>query len=137
MVHPCLSDRLTQKAEASVGDKQPRRFVINQQVAVRDFRPHCPAKWYRTTILKCLGPLTYEVTKGGKPCKVHVDHLRPWQDEQAKPNTGTEEITVNVAPDVEDEPLVSPEDEGNTSDVLSDRDVSRSVIQNFRFVHLN
>ena len=62
---------------------------------------------------------------GGKPCKVHVDHLRPWQDEQAKPNTGTEEITVNVAPDEEDEPLVLPEDEGNTSDVLTDHDVSQ------------
>ena len=37
LVHPCLSDRLTQKAEASVGDKHPRWFVINQQVAVRDF----------------------------------------------------------------------------------------------------
>ena len=54
LVHPCLSDHLTQKAETSVGDKQPRQFVVNQQVAVCDLQPHCPAKWYRTTILKWL-----------------------------------------------------------------------------------
>ena len=59
LVHPCLLDRLTQEAEASVGDKQPRWFVINQQVAVRDFRPHCPDKWYRTTILKIMSRPTY------------------------------------------------------------------------------
>ena len=127
MVHPCLSDQLTQKAEdsTSVGDKQPIKFVINQQVAVRDFRRHRPAKWYQTTILKCLGPLTYEVIMGGKPRKVHVDHLRPWLDEQVKPNTGTDEVTVNVVPGVEDKSLVSPEDEGNTSNVLTDHDVSQ------------
>ena len=54
-----------------------------------------------------------------------MDHLHPWLDEQEKPNTGTDEVTVNVAPGVEDEPLVSLEDEGNTSDVVSD-DVSQT-----------
>ena len=47
----------------------------------------------------------------GKSCKVHVDHLCPWLDDQVKPNTGTDEVTVNVAPGVEDKPLVSPENE--------------------------
>ena len=44
----------------------------------------------------------------GKPCKIHVDHLRQWLDEQRKPNTGTDEVTVNVAPGhgMEDEPVV-------------------------------
>ena len=54
-----------------------------------------------------------------------MDHLHPWLDEQEKPNTETDEVTVNVAPGVEDEPLVSLEDEGNTSDVVSD-DVSQT-----------
>ena len=47
-----------------------------------------------------------------KPCKVHVDHLSPSLDEQGKPNIGTDKVTVDVPPGVEDEPLVSPEDEG-------------------------
>ena len=62
---------------------------------------------------------------GGKPHKVHEDHLHPWLDEQAKPNTGTDKIIVNVAPGMEDEPLVSPEEEGNTSNILTDHDVSQ------------
>ena len=66
LVHPCLSDHLTQKAEANVGTKQPRQFKENQKVVVRDFRPHRPAKWYQSTILKRLGPLTYEVLMEGK-----------------------------------------------------------------------
>ena len=44
LVHPCLSNRLIQKAKASVGNKRPRQFVVNEKVAVRDFRPHSPAK---------------------------------------------------------------------------------------------
>ena len=41
----------------------------------------------------------------GKPHKVHVNHLHPWLDEQAKSNTGTDKITVNITLGVEDEPL--------------------------------
>ena len=48
-----------------------------------------------------------------------------WLDEQVKPNTGTDKITVNAAPGVEDEPLVSQKDERDTSDVLTDCDVSQ------------
>ena len=72
LVHPCLSDHLTQKAEANVGKKQPRQFTVNQKVLVLDFRPHCSTKWY---VLKHLGLLTYEVMMEGKPRSVHVDHL--------------------------------------------------------------
>ena len=53
-----------------------------------------------------------KVTMEAKPCKVHVDHLSPSLDEQGKPNIGTDKVTVDVPPGVEDEPLVSPEDKG-------------------------
>ena len=39
LVHPHLSDHLTQKVEAIFGNKQPRQFVVNEKVAVRDFQP--------------------------------------------------------------------------------------------------
>ena len=121
LVHPCLSGHLTQKAEDSVGSKQPRQFKVNQKVLVRDFRPHCPTKWYQTTILKCLGPLTYEVLMEGKPRRVHVDHLQPWVDEIRESNTVTDDqVTLNVIPDMTDqdeaEPMISPEN-NETSDV--------------------
>ena len=121
LVHPCLSDHLTQKAEASVGSRQPRQFKVNQKVLVRDFRPHCPTKWYQTTILKCLCPLTYEVLMEGKPRRVHVDHLQPWVDDIRESNTVTDDqVTLNIIPDMTDqdeaEPMISPEN-NETSDV--------------------
>ena len=104
-VHPCLADTLAQKTEEGVGSKQPRQFKENQKVLVRDFRPHCPSKWYLTTILKCLGSLTYEVMMDGKPRKVHIDHLRPWictEDEPNEPSTSSvDESTVNTTPTVD------------------------------------
>ena len=121
LVHPCLSDHLTQKAEANVGTKQPRQFKENQKVVVRDFRPHRPAKWYQSTILKCLGPLTYEVLMEGKLRQVHVDHLRSWVDEPKEPNTvPDDDITVNVTPFVVDQDEVEPvtwSDTNESSDV--------------------
>ena len=47
--------------------------------------------------------------------KVHVDHLHPWLDEQAKSNTGTYDVIVNDTPDVEDEPVVSSENDHDVS----------------------
>ena len=93
---------MAQKTEEGVGSKQPRQFKENQKVLVRDFRPHCPSKWYLTTILKCLGSLTYKVMMDGKPRKVHIDHLRPWtEDEPNEPSTSSvDESTVNSTPTV-------------------------------------
>ena len=95
---------------------------MNQKVLVRDFRPHCPTKWYQIIVLKCLGPLTYEVLMEGKPRSVHVDHLQPWVDEIRESNTVTnDQVTLNVTPDMtnqdeaEAEPMISPEN-NETSD---------------------
>ena len=117
LVHPCLSDRLTQKAEASVGSRQPSKFDVNQKVVVCDFQPHCPDKWYKATISKCLGPLTYEVVMEGKICKVHVDHLCSWTDEPTQSTTIIDDnkFTVNTM----SEPFDTQEDNGNTSDILT------------------
>ena len=96
-VHPCLADTLTQKTEESVGSKQPRQFKEKQKVLVCDFWPHCPSKWYQTTILKCLESLTYKVMMDGKPRKVHIDNLRPWIDEPGESNTSSvDESTVTT-----------------------------------------
>ena len=96
-MHLCLADTLTQKTEESVGSKLPRQFNENQKVLVCDFHSHCPSKWYQTTILKCLGSLTYEVMMDGKPHKVHINHLRPWtEDEPNESNTSSvDKSTVN------------------------------------------
>ena len=60
LVYLCLSDQLTQKAEVNVGNKQLRKFDVNQKVVIHDFQPQCLDKWCQATISKCLDSLTYE-----------------------------------------------------------------------------
>ena len=77
LVHPCTSQRLEQAAEMQVGEKQPRKFAVNDNVMVRDLRPNATDKWRKGIVTKVLGPLSYEVTVDGHSRQAHVDHLLP------------------------------------------------------------
>ena len=65
LVHPCLSNTLSTKAEMKVGSTLLRNFDEGQEVLVRDHRPNTKTKWRRAKILARLGPLNYEVSIDG------------------------------------------------------------------------
>ena len=78
LVHPCTSQRLEQAAEMLVGEKQPRKFAVNDNVMVRDLRSNATDKWRKGIVTKVLGPLNYEVTVDRHSRQAHVDHLVTW-----------------------------------------------------------
>ena len=86
LVHPCSSQRLEETAEMQVGNKQPRSFVVNDHVMVRDLHPNATKKWRKGTVIKVLGPLNYEVTVDGHSCQAHVDRLLPSTSNSAADN---------------------------------------------------
>ena len=94
LVHPCLSDRLSAKTEAKVGDKLPRSFSVDQQVFVRYLRPNSTDKWRKGKVTKCLGTLAYEVTIDGRVRKFHVDHMCPWLADNSVDNNDDTVIPV-------------------------------------------
>ena len=77
LVHPCTSQRLEQAAEMQVGEKQPTKFAVNDNVMVRVRRPNATDKWRKGIVTKVLGPLSYEVMVDGHSHQAHVDHLLP------------------------------------------------------------
>ena len=82
LVHPCLSNTLSAKAEMKVGSTPLRNFDEGQEVLVRDHRPNTKVKWRRARILARLGPLNYEVSIDGQTRMAHVDHLLPSSREE-------------------------------------------------------
>ena len=82
LVHPCLSNTLSAKAEMKVGSTLLRNFDEGQEVLVRNHRPNTKVKWRRARILAQLGPLNYEVSIDGQTRMVHVDHLLPSSQEE-------------------------------------------------------
>ena len=79
LVHPCTPQRVEQSVELKVGDHQPRAFVTNDEVMVRDLRPNATDKWRTGTVTRILGPLNYEVLVDGHTRQAHIDHLLPCQ----------------------------------------------------------
>ena len=77
LVHPCTSQQLEQAAETQVGEKQPRKFAVNDNVMVHDLRPNATDKWRKGIVTKVLGPLNYKVTVDGHSRQAHVEHLLP------------------------------------------------------------
>ena len=77
LVHPCLSQTLSSKAELKVGNTPLRNFEEGQEVLVRDHRPNAKSKWRKAKILARLGPLSYKVTMDHQTRNTHVDHLLP------------------------------------------------------------
>jgi len=61
--------------ELKVGDHQPRAFIANDEVMVRDLRPNATAKWRGGIVTRVLGPLNYEVMLDGHMRQAHIDHL--------------------------------------------------------------
>ena len=86
LVHPCTSQRLEETAEMQVGNKQPRSFVGNDHVMVRDLHPNATKKWRKGTVIKVMGPLNYKVTIDGHSHQAHVDHLLPSTSNSAADN---------------------------------------------------
>ena len=72
LVHPCLSNTLSAKAEMKVGSTPLRNFDEGQEVLVCHHCPNTKAK-----ILAWLGPLNYEVSIDGQTRMAHVDYLLP------------------------------------------------------------
>ena len=77
LVHPCLFNTLSARAEMKVGSTPLRNFDEGQEVLICHHHSDTKLKWRRAKILARPGPLTYEVSIGGQTRMAYVDHLMP------------------------------------------------------------
>ena len=109
LVHPCTPQRVEQSVELKVGDHQPRAFIANDEVMVRDLRPKAADKWRTSTVTRVLGPLNYEVLVDGHTRQAHIDHLLPGQGRIEQPAATT---PATVPPN---QPVTSPDIESDST----------------------
>ena len=116
-----------------VGNKQPRSFVSNEYVMIRDLRPSATKKWRKGTVIKVLGPLNYEVTIDGHSRQAHVDHLLPSTSNSAADNpvcseeqSAQEQVNLDEAVSTQPNtivPLVPLEVESNSRNDLPEQEM--------------
>ena len=104
LVHSCLSQALSAKAQLKVGSTPLRSSEVGQEVIMCDHRPSTESKWRKAKILSRLGPLTYEVISDQQTRTVHVDHLLPADGTVS----GKEQLTTETKHDPKPEKTDTP-----------------------------